>query len=256
MFDVKQVLSRAGDTLVKHSPAILTGVGCAGVVSTCILGCRATIKATRVIEELEPNQIGFGDCKYEEPTLKEKFLLTWKLYIPTVISGAASIACIIGANSVNSKRQAALASLYAISETALKEYKDEVKAKLKPKQLNDIHESVVEKTLDDHPVIDNEVILTDKGNMLCFDSMSSRYFRSDIETIRRVQNDLNESCIKADWMNLNDFYFSLGLEGIKYGDEMGWSASDQLLEITFTSKIASNGEPCLVMDYDVLPRYF
>ncbi len=250
MLSVKQMASNVGDVLVKHSPAILTGIGCAGVVSTCILGCHATTKATTLLKDKKTSG------KYEYFTWKEKFLLTWKLYIPTAISGAASIACIIGANSVNSKRQAAIASLYALSETALKEYKEEVKTKLKPKQLNDINEAIVEKRLEDYPIIDNEVILTEKGNTLCFDNMSSRYFRSDIETIRRIQNDMNEACIKADWVNLNDFYFSLGLEGIKYGDEMGWSASDQFLDIRFTSKVASNGEPCLVLDYDILPRYF
>lgn len=255
MFDFKATLGRIGDTLVRHSPAILTGLGCAGVISTTALGCHATIKAKSVLEKYECIVTQHGP-EYKKASAKERFLLTWKLYVPTVISGAASIACIIGANSVNSKRQAALASLYALSETALKDYKEEVVAHLKPKQLDAVQEGLVNKKLEDHPVIDNEVILTERGNQLCYDTMSSRYFRSDIETIRRIQNDINEDCIKSDWMTLNDFYFSLGLQGVKYGDEWGWSAADQLLDITFTSSIASNGEACIVVDYDVLPKYF
>jgi len=40
--------------------------------------------------------------------------------------GAATIMCVVGSNSINARRVAALASLYSITETALDEYKAKV----------------------------------------------------------------------------------------------------------------------------------
>ena len=95
----------------KYSPQILTGLGIAGVVTTTVLAIKATPKAVKLVEE-EAYE------RKEELTPMEVVKVTWKCYIPTAVSMATSIVCILFANSAHAKRNAALAAAYKISETA------------------------------------------------------------------------------------------------------------------------------------------
>lgn len=111
----------------KHSPAILTGVGVAGMVVTTVMAVRATPKALRMVDDKE-----IEDGK--RLTTTEIIKTTWKCYIPAAITGACSAACIIGASSISAKRNAALFTAYTISETALKDYKDKAVEVVGPKR--------------------------------------------------------------------------------------------------------------------------
>ena len=96
----------------KHSPEILTGIGVTGMITSTMLAVKATPKALILIEDAK-------DVKNNELTTLETIKVAWKPYIPAVVTGIASTACIIGASTVNYKRNAALATAYAISEKTL-----------------------------------------------------------------------------------------------------------------------------------------
>ena len=83
--------------LRKHSPAILTGIGIAGMIAATITAVRTTPKALRMIDERE-----IKDGK--RLNTKEIVQTTWKCYVPAAVTGALSVACLIGASSVNAKR--------------------------------------------------------------------------------------------------------------------------------------------------------
>ena len=102
--------------LRKHSPEILTGIGIAGMIAATVTAVRATPKALQLIDNKE-----ISDGK--RLNTQEIIQTTWKCYVPAAITGVLSVACLIGASSVNAKRNAALATAYTISETALKEYR-------------------------------------------------------------------------------------------------------------------------------------
>lgn len=57
-------------------------------------------------------------------TKTEAIAAAWKCYIPAVAIGASTIACIMGANALNRRQQAALTSAYALVQSSYKEYKD------------------------------------------------------------------------------------------------------------------------------------
>ena len=99
----------------KNSPTILTAVGVSGMIASTIFAIEATPKAVKLIEEKKQ------DLKVEKLTPIETVRTTWKCYIPTVVLTVLSSGCIVGANSVHAKRNAALATAYTISETALRE---------------------------------------------------------------------------------------------------------------------------------------
>lgn len=251
--NISALARRVGDILQKNSPQILTGLGVAGVVSTAIMTARATNKATHVIDNEARSCPREHLNQYGELAWRHKVRVAWTYYIPPAIMCSMSVACIIGAQSVNTKRNAAIASLYSLTKSTLEEYQDKVVETIGEKKEELIRGEISQKKLDAKPVSKEYIIDTGRGKTLCFDTLSGRYFRHDMEVIRRIVNDLNHDLLGVMWVPLNDLYYALGLEGVKMGDEMGWTV-DELIEIKFTSKISDDGEPCLVLDYDVSPR--
>lgn len=260
---IKALAQQGLNFLQKNSPYILTGLGCAGVVSTAVMTGKAACKAQidimchddQMTDELSQEElIARGNPHGYESTWKERFMLTWKYFIPPVVMGASSVACIIGAQTVNTRRHAALASLYTLTDQTLKDYQEKVKEKLGERKEAKIHEEMAQDVLDSHPIIEENIIRTYQGDMLCFDVYSGRYFYHDIEKLRRIQNDFNHELMGVMWMPLNDLYYLMGLEDVKLGEDIGWTV-DELLEFKFESKLTSDKRPCLVVDYDVTPRW-
>ena len=101
---------------IKYSPEILTGIGIAGMISTTILAVKATPKALRLIEEAEKE-------KGEKLTKWEKTKTATKPYLPAILLGTSTVACIFGAQILNQKQQASLVSAYALLDQSYKEYK-------------------------------------------------------------------------------------------------------------------------------------
>lgn len=232
----------------KHSPEILTGLGIAGMVSSTVLAVKATPKALRLIDDaLESSD--------EELTKLDIVKVAWKPYVPAAITCAASTVCLIGASSVNLKRNAALTAAYELSRNALVDYKNAVVETIGEKKAQEVSGKVAKKHIDEHPVIEQEIFLTEQGSILCYDVISGRYFKSDIEKIKRAENHLNKQLMDENYISLNDFYYELGLPCTKIGNELGWNSNDGLIDLTFNSQLTEDGRPCLVVDYCIAPRY-
>lgn len=234
--------------LTKHSPEILTGIGVTGMITSTVLAVKATPRALYLLEEAE-------DIKGERLTPVEVVKATWKEYIPAIAVGVASASCIIGASAVNFKRNAALATAYTISERTLLRYKDKVIETIGEKKEKEIREKVAQDKVNDKPVTSSQVFITSKGNTLCMDSISGRYFKSDMDMIRKAVNNLNRKVVTHDYVSLNEFYGMIGLEPIKNGDYLGWNIDDGEIELDFSATIVENDEACIVVDYKVSPKY-
>ena len=237
-----------GKSVSKNSPVILTGVSVAGLVTTTVLAVKATPKAMRLIQEEE-------DAKNRELTKKEVISTTWKCYIPAAVMGGVTIACIVGANSINLRRNAALASVYSLSEAALKEYQAKVVETIGEKKNQEIKDSIASDKIKNHKVSEKEVIITGKGDMLCYDALTGRYFKSDMEHIRRIFNELNRDLLNEMYISLNDVYYALNLSGTKLGDLVGWHVDNGFIEPAFSSQLTENGVPCLVLDFNIEPKH-
>lgn len=185
----------------KRSPEILLGIGIASGITATVLAVKATPKALELLTEKRYEKYGDTlkeDDSYDDmPELKpvEVIKATWKCYIPAAISGVASIACLLGSHSVHAKRNAALATAYKLSETALNEYREKVVEEIGEDKEKVIRDKVSQKHLDEKPVSKNEVIITGTGKQLCYDGISGRYFESDIQTIRAAVNKINETMV-------------------------------------------------------------
>lgn len=254
--NLSKVAKNMQHTLGKYSPQILTGIGVAGMITTVVLAVKATPKALELIED-KKEELDAGKL-----TVVDTVKTAWKPYVPAVVTGVLSTVCIIGGNAVGTRRTAALAAAYKISETALHEYKDAVVETIGEEKSKEVKEKVAQNKLDKNPVVEKQIIVTNKGTFLCYDSLSGRYFQSDIETIRKAQNDINDYLFSEDYASLNMFYDFLGLEHTRLGAELGWKIDSGTLQIEFDSTLASDksqgiapGTPCLVLDYNVAPKY-
>lgn len=264
--DSTKITKNIRTTLSKHSPEILTGIGIVGMLSTTVLSVKATPKALMLIEaEIEKQNEdllkdaedkGMDECsQVAELSLTDTVRTTWKCYIPATITGGLSVACLLGAHSVNMKRNAALVTAYTLSETALKEYTEKVVETIGEKKEQEIKDSIAKDRIDKNPITNCEVFITEKGNTLCYDSLSGRYFTSDIEKIRKIENDLNQRLLSEMYLGLNELYYELGLRCTEQGNELGFNVNDGLINFEFSSQLTDDGRPCLVLGYRIAPRY-
>lgn len=252
--NLSKFINSISTMVTKHSPEILTGIGIAGMITTTVMAVKATPKALKLVEE-ETQKKNIDTNLREELSKKELVMATWECYIPAVITGTLSICCLVGASSVNNKRNAALATAYSLSESTLKEYQEKVIETFGEKKEQEVRDEIAKDKVEKNPISNNEVIITEKGNTLCYDTISGRYFKSDIEKIKKATNELNRILMSEMYISLNEFYYELGLQPIKMGDDLGWNVEDGLIDISFSSQLAEDGIPCLVVDYHIAPRY-
>ena len=238
------------------------------MITSTVLAVKATPKALALIEERkeEINKNNFNEQIDKDYSLKnhkelnklgfkETVKTVWKCYIPSAVLTTTSAACLIGASSVHIKRNAVLATAYQLSEAAATEYKNKVVETIGAKKEEAIRDAISKDHIEQNPVSKNEVIITEKGNTLCYDHTSGRYFKSDIDKINKAVNEINRQINQNYYVSLNDLYDELGLEGIAIGNDIGWNSDMGLLEIHFSSHLASDGVPCLALDFNTMPKY-
>lgn len=212
--------------LNKHSSTILTVVGASGVVATAVLAVRATPKALRLIDE-KKNELGENIILYadDEPyevfqkgelTPLETIKVAWKPYIPSIIVGSATIACIFGSNYLNSKKQASLLSAYSILERSYKEYR---------KSITDLNEDEDKKAI--HGIAETEFdekIEIPEGEELFFEWHTMTWFTSTLEKVKEAERIFNSHYIQSGIACVNDYFDLLGIPRVDWGYQLGWFA--------------------------------
>lgn len=236
--------------ILDNSPVILTSLGVVGTITTAVLSGQASFKAAEIIssERYARSQAG------ESPLLdnREKLDLSWKLYLPALGMGVLTVSCVIAANRIGMRRAAALASAYALSEKAFGEYKTKVIEKFGDHKEQKVREAVAQDQVTQNPISTKEVIISGPGDVLCYDTLSGRYFNSNVETLRKIQNDVNAEIIETMYIALQDFYSRVGLPTTEYSYEVGWN-TDCMLDLEFSTVLSEDGRPCLAVGYRLWP---
>lgn len=265
---VNKYFKMATRVLKKRSPEILTGFGIAGMVTTTVLAVKATPKALTLIQdaEIEKVDVQVKEGKGQDELVKtltpaEVVKVAWKPYIPAVLLGTASVACLIGANSVHARRHAALYSAYKLSETALTEYKDKVKEIVPEKKVKEIKQKLAEDKVDN--IVKNEdckeqkakVIVSNDGDTWFVDPFTNGSFLCTETKIREAIVDLNYRLMDEMFVSLSDLYDELGLDHTQNSDEIGWCIDDGKIRPDFSDAIVKNGKAYVVMDFLKRPEY-
>jgi len=224
-------------------------MGVTGVLTTAYLTVRATFKAAEEIHK-ENHKVHIHDLSMPP---KDKVRLAWKFYIPPAISATLTVAAIITANRVGSRRAAALAAAFTVTERAFEEYRTKIVERLGEKKEESFRAEIAQERVTSRPPEDRSIIVTGNGSVLFMDGYSGRYFLSTVEEIRTAENDINHRVIHDNYASLTDFYELIGLPSTSVSDEVGWNL-DKLLDIRLSGSLTpANNKPCIYMEFTVLP---
>lgn len=234
----------------KNASTILTCVGGAGVVGTAVMAVKATPKALERIETAE-------EMKGEKLTKMEAVQVAGPVYIPAVITGAATLACIFGANTLNKNKQAALMSAYALLDNSYKEYKNKVNELYGEGADQNVRAELAKDKYDTDEHKD-----MDENTKLYYDDYSERYFEATTETMLRMENEINRKMAETEGVYLNEYFELVGLERTDYGDYMGWSSSE-MYDTCWTSwfdlykekVIMDDGLECTIIRFVMDPTF-
>lgn len=241
-------LRRVEKIVADNSPALLTAIGVTGTISTALLTAKAAFRSAELIIEAQ-NWQDLQELGHKLDR-KEKIELVWRYYIPPVSTGLVTIVCIIMANRVGHRRAAAVAAAYSISQEAFTEYREKVVEKLGQKQEQIVRDEIAQRQVHENPPSTKEVIITGNGEVLCRDSFSGRYFKGNVESIRKAQNDINEQILGFGYASLTDFYHLIDLDRTAVSDEVGWQ---KMFTVQFSAALTEDNQPCIVIDYSVEP---
>lgn len=263
---VTRFFKNIGRGVSKHSPEILIGMGITGMVTTTVLAVKATPKALELIEQEKRKRIGSATIEEAREWSEaggvsispvDYVKLCWKPYIPAAVTGVFSIACVVGASSVHAKRNAALATAYKLSTTALADYRDKVVETVGEKKAKEVRDKVVKEKVETKEVIPTSNVIESMKDVIFYDMAFGQTFYSDVESIRKAVNDLNYEMLSSQYASLNDFYDLLNIDRIDIGNSLGWNISrDGQMEVSFDrTSVTKDGRPCYVLEYHKAPEY-
>lgn len=234
-----------------NTPALLTAVGITGFVSTALLTAKAGAEGERILEQERWDRAQAGHKLHGETiTNREAIELTWKQYIPAGITLLISAGCVIGSHKLSAKHQAALLGIATMSEGYLADYKEKVIEVIGEKAEKEIVNQVATDRIERAQPNISQVLIAEE-EVWCFDTITSREFKSTVERLRRAENEINHQT-QHDWCaSLNDFYDKVGLPRAEIGEDIGWN-SDKLLDLQITTTKFKD-KPMLAVDYRPRP---
>lgn len=261
MKNIETGMKNISKTIDKYSPEILLGCGIAGFISTAVLAAKGAVKAETKLDELHIELAESENELTESKIIIEEIKTVLPVYAPAIISGIISTGCVLGSYKISSKRTAAWATAYELTQASLIEYKDHVREKIGEKKEREIeHEIKQEHVLKDPPpeslCYGNDVVMGDGTELYRF---RGHYFRIKHDEIFKafdaIKDRLNSG--SDDWIPLSELYWELGIRDYSAaeGDDYGFFEGDKPFPI-FDAEIAPNGGTCQVIDFDDydLPR--
>lgn len=238
---MEKLIHRSKLFLKRNSSTILTATGAVGVVATSVMAVKTTPKAMRLLNEAKEE-------KGEELTRFEAVRVAGPAYIPAILTGVGTIACIFVANALNKRQQAALMSAYALLDNSYKEYKVKVEELYGEEGRDRIREEIAKDKFEDAEM---EV---SRDKQLFYDEFSRRYFESTIEAVQKAEYDLNRDIQTQGYATLSEFYERLGIEDYDDDRMLGWSERENFarywkswVDFSHTKVELDDGLECIIL---------
>lgn len=234
----------------RNGGTILTCLSSAGVIGTAYLASKAAVKADK-----ELNTLG------EDAPIQEKVKTVARIYIPTALAGAGTIACMFGANTLSRKDQASMLAAGALLEQSFKKYRGKAEKLL---GRNVVEKELAEDKIDDVPEdphngmklyfyreaedIDHPRDYADPDGEGFFYAYEGKVYRAEIE-INRLFHFRGRATI-------NQYRELLGLDTEEGGDNLGWTEEigDEYLgyswiDFDYDEVTLSNGVTCTIINH-------
>ena len=236
--------------LVKHSPEILTGLGISSMITSTFFAVKVTPLACKKLEEYKMN--------HEDATNYDKVKVIYKDYIPSLVTGLTGIACIIGANHINNKRNALLTAAYTLSESTLMKYKYKIIndfGEEKAKQIDrNIREEIKKEKKNN---VYHELNSIDNKSFVIVDSFSGLKMPkgTTLNKIDRIINEINKIMNYDMFVIAEEWYDKLGFKNIPdCAKNVGWKIENGLIEITQNPGLDEDGVPVLKINFIENPK--
>lgn len=230
------ILKIAQTFILRNSHHILTGLALLGIGGSVAL----SVRADRQMQEWNIDE-------FNRLTKEERIKIYAKIYAPPAIAVLATGACVLGAHSISVKRESSLLLAYEGTRQVYDRYRASVQDRLGPEE-----KQIAEKAASKAQPIPRETIVYGEGDILFYDAYSGRYFKSTVNKIDRVVNELNYTLLREMCVSLNEFYAGIGLDGISLGDQLGWNEQRQI-EVHYGAKVSEEGKAVVVVDFVVEP---
>ena len=197
---------------------IFSGIAIGGVVVTATLSAKRAPKYDKILN---------AQCPEEIPTKKDKAVAVAKTYWPAFVSGGVTITSIILAEKVNLKEIAIITG----TATFLARNRDLLEEKIIEHMGEEGGKKIIgeveQQLIKEHYICKAgpSVEETGRGDLLCYEGYSGRWFRSSEVAVQKAINELNDAFEAGEYLCLNDFYERLGIETTHFGAQYGWAAN-------------------------------
>ena len=247
-----RTLGKTGLKLQKYSPEILVVTGIVGVVVSAVMACKATTKASEIVEDMNEKMDTIHEVsetatseEYSEEDLKKDTTIVYvqtgvkflKLYGPSLALGALSIGCILASTHILKTRNLAIAAAYSAIDKGFKDYRGRVIERFGKDLDRELRYNIKAKTIEENVVDENgevnsveknvEVINPNEHSVYakCFDESCAGWSKDpefNLMFVRRQQDYANEVLTKRGYIFLNEVYKMLGFQATKAGQIVGW----------------------------------
>lgn len=231
--------------LRRHTGWLIPVASAVGVAATAYLASKATLRANEAVNE---DQMFNGTPEEDKDRVANAVKIGWRYYIPAAVSGATTIGIVSLGSYSMTKRTVAAVSAASMAEKAFTEYKRSVIEQIGETQEKKISERVSTQQIFDAPPSDNNVIVIGSKDVTCCELYTGRYFKSDMETIKRAVNEINSRILHELYVTLDEFYSLLDIPRTTNSSNIGWD-SDKLLELEYAT-ILHDETPCLTFKYN------
>ena len=182
----EKTMNKVLSFLNRNGSTILTCIGAIGVIATSVMAVKATPKAIKMIESDSMDNHDSDPYAY---TKKEAIKSAWKCYIPAVVTGASTIACIFGANVLNKHYQASLMSAYALLDHSYKEYKEKADELMGEEFDHKVKEEIAKDKYEEYEKTDSS------EKLLFMDFATLQYFEATMDSVlQKVTMDDGLEC--------------------------------------------------------------
>lgn len=251
--NIKRNLMKVKLKIVKHSPEILLGVGVIGMVTSTVLACRATLKLNDIKKEHDITEEAINEAlalhsdDYTEEDAKNDFKVNnvqtvVKIglgYIPSVLVGGASLACILSAHNIMRNRNAAISAALTIANETLERYRRNVIEKYgedvdKEMRYGLKKDKIITKDSEGNDV-EQDVTVAQEIDQYSdyarfFDDGNDNWQKEpeyNLMFLKAQQQYANDRLIADGYLFLNDVYDMLGIPRSKAGQVVGWVYNEE-----------------------------
>lgn len=257
----------------KNSPHIFFVGGVAGVVTSAVLACRATLRLEENLDQIKSDldilkrhdfENDLGDANHTGFIVVKSVTVLGKLYGPSIAVGVVSVAALTGSHIQLTRRNAALTATLALVTKAYDEYRLRVQEEIGVDRELDIYRSVK-----DHEVTEGgkkKLVKVHDPNgrspySRIFDETSQRY-EKDAELNRLFltcqQEYANHRLRARGHIFLNEVYDDLGFERTAAGSVVGWIINgdgDGFVDFgmfdAYNSEFINGRERACILDFNV-----